>query len=69
MCEADNFVKGMTGLATYYSNNSQAGNRGTVRRNRNYNTITKDGIKYTNEDIFVAHFGGRLSLKQVLHFN
>jgi len=50
-------------LATYYSNNSLAGNRGTVRRNRNNNTITKDGIKYINEDIFVAHFGGPAVLK------
>lgn len=56
-------VNTLTGLATYYSNNSQAGNRGTVRRNRNNNTITKDGIKYINEDIFVAHFGGPAVLK------
>lgn len=61
-------VNTLTGLATYYSNNSQAGNRGTVRRNRNNNTITKDGIKYINEDIFVASkhtLAARLSLKQV----
>lgn len=56
-------VNTFTGLATYYPNNSQAGNRGTVRRNRNNNTITKDGIKYINEDIFVAHFGGPAVLK------
>lgn len=46
-------------MAIYYANNSQAGgNRGTVRRNRNNNTITKDGIKYINEDIFIDHFSG-----------
>lgn len=28
----------ITGLAKYYSNNSQAGNRGTVRRHRENNT-------------------------------
>ena len=49
-------VNTLTGLAIYYANNSQAGNRGTVRRNRNNNTITKDGIKYINEDIFIVHF-------------
>ena len=44
-------------MAKYYKNNSQAGgNRGTVRRNRNNNTITKDGFKYINEDIFIKHF-------------
>lgn len=51
-------VDTLTGLAKYFSNNSQAGNRGTVRRNRNSNTITKDGNKYINEDIFIDHFPG-----------
>jgi len=54
-------VNTLTGLAKYFSNNSQAGNRGTVRRNRNNNTITKDGIKYINEDIFIAHFPGAVA--------
>jgi hypothetical protein len=49
-------VNTLTGVAKYFSNNSQAGNRGTVRRNRNNNTITKDGFKYINEDIFIDHF-------------
>ena len=49
-------VNTLTGVAKYFSNNSQAGNRGTVRRNRNNNTITKDGLKYINEDIFIDHF-------------
>lgn len=48
-------VDTFTGLAKYFANNSQAGDRGTVRRNRNNNTITKDGIKYINED---DHFPG-----------
>ena len=43
-------------MAKYYANNSQAGDRGTVRRNRNNNTITKNGIKYINEDVFLANF-------------
>lgn len=51
-------VDTFTGLAKYFSNNSQAGDRGTVRRNRNNNTVTKDGIKYINEDIFIDHFPG-----------
>lgn len=34
-------VNTLTGLANYFLNNSQAGDRGTVRRNRNNNTITK----------------------------
>ena len=51
-------VDTLTGLAKYFANNSQAGNRGTVRRNRNNNTVTKDGIKYINEDIFIDHFPG-----------
>jgi hypothetical protein len=46
----------LTGLVNYFANNSQAGDRGTVRRNRNNNTITKYGIKYINEDIFIKHF-------------
>lgn len=29
-----------------------------MRRNRNNNTITKDGFKYINEDIFIDHFPG-----------
>ena len=37
---------------------TQAGDRGTVRRNRNNNTVTKNGIKYINEDIFIYHFPG-----------
>ena len=37
-------VDTFTGLAKYFANNSQAGDRGTVRRNRNNNTITKNGI-------------------------
>lgn len=49
-------VNTFTGLAKYFANNSQAGNRGTVRRNRNNNTLTKDGIKYINEDIFIKHY-------------
>ncbi len=49
-------VNTLSGLANYFSNNSQAGDRGTVRRNRNNNTITKNGIKYINEDIFIDHF-------------
>lgn len=49
-------VNTLTGLTQYFANNSQAGNRGTVRRNRNNNTITKDGIKYINEDIFIEFF-------------
>lgn len=49
-------VDTLTGLTKYYANNSQAGDRGTVRRNRNNNTLTKDGIKYINEDIFIKHF-------------
>ena len=49
-------VNTLTGLAEYFANNSQAGDRGTVRRNRNNNTITKGGIKYINEDIFRDHF-------------
>ena len=49
-------VDTFTGLAKYYANNSQAGDRGTVRRNRNNNTITKNGIKYINEDVFLANF-------------
>lgn len=51
-------VDTLTGLAKYFANNSQAGYRGTVRRNRNSNTITKDGNKYINEDIFIYHFPG-----------
>ena len=27
-----------------------------VQRNRNNNTITRDGIKYINEDIFIKHY-------------
>lgn len=46
----------LTGLTKYFANNSQAGDRGTVRRNRNNNTITKDGIKYINQDIFIEFF-------------
>jgi hypothetical protein len=49
-------VDTFTGLAKYFINNSQAGDRGTVRRNRNNNTVTKDGIKYINEDIFIDCF-------------
>nr|YP_009710351.1 hypothetical protein [Ceratocystis albifundus]QFX74853.1 hypothetical protein [Ceratocystis albifundus] len=49
-------VDTLTGLTRYYANNSQAGDRGTVRRNRNNNTITKNGIKYINEDVFIKHF-------------
>nr|ATI20513.1 hypothetical protein [Juglanconis juglandina] len=49
-------VNTLTGLAKYFANNSQAGDRGTVRRNRKNNTITKDGIKYINEDIFIENF-------------
>lgn len=49
-------VNTLTGLAEYFANNSQAGDRGIVRRNRNNNTITKGGIKYINEDIFRDHF-------------
>ena len=56
-------VNTLTGLAEYFENNSQAGNRGTVRRNRNNNTITKDGIKYINEDIFIAHFSDAVMKK------
>lgn len=48
----------MTGLAKYLANNSQAGDRGIVIRNRNNNTVTKDGIKYINEDIFIYRFPG-----------
>jgi len=54
-------VNTLTGLANYFANNSQAGDRGTVRRNRNNNTITRNGIKYINEDIFIDHFSGALS--------
>lgn len=58
-------VNTLTGLANYFPNNSQAGNRGTVRRNRNNNTITKNGIKYINEDIFIDHFpAGRAVIKE-----
>lgn len=45
-----------TGLAVYYSNNSKAGDRGTVRRNRNNNTVTKNGLRYINEDIFIVNY-------------
>lgn len=45
-------------MAKYFANNGQAGDRGTVRRNRNNNTITKGGIKYINEDVFIDHFPG-----------
>lgn len=56
-------VNTLTGLAEYFENNSQAGNRGTVRRNRNNNTITKDGIKYINENVFIAHFSDAIMKK------
>jgi hypothetical protein len=49
-------VNTITGLATYFANNSQAGNRGTVRRNRDNNTVTKSGLRYINEDIFIASY-------------
>ena len=43
-----------SGLAKYYSNNSQAGNRGTVRRHRENYTVSRNGIRYIDEDIFLA---------------
>jgi len=46
-------VDTITGLAKYYSKNSQAGNRGTVRRHRENNTISNNGIRYINADIFI----------------
>lgn len=49
-------VNTFTGSAKYFLKNTQAGDRGTVRRNRNNNTITKDGIKYINKDIFLDHY-------------
>jgi hypothetical protein len=47
-------VDTLTGLAKYYANNSQAG--GTVRRHRENNTTTKNGIRYINEEIFIKHY-------------
>lgn len=31
-----------------------------MRRNRNNNTITKNGVKYINEDIFIYNFPGAI---------
>jgi len=49
-------VNTLTGVATYYLNNSQAGNRGTVRKNRVDNTVTKTGFRYIDKDIFIKHY-------------
>ena len=51
-------VNTLTGMAQYYTNNSQAGNRGTVRKfvRRENNTISKDGKRYINEDVFIKHY-------------
>lgn len=51
-----NYSNTKNGLALYYPNNSKAGYRGTVRRNRINNTISKHGIRYINEDIFIKHY-------------
>jgi len=49
-------VNTLTGVTTYYLNNSQAGNRGTVRKNRVDNTVTKTGFRYIDKDIFIKHY-------------
>lgn len=49
-------VSTLTGLAIFYKNNSQAGDRGTVRRNRNNNTVSKQGLRYIDYDIFIKYF-------------
>lgn len=53
-------VNTLTGLAQYYTNNSKAGNRGTVRRHRDNNTVTRDGIRYINEDVFISNYPGAI---------
>jgi len=49
-------VNTLTGVATYYLNNSQAGDRGTVRRNRVNNTVTSTGFRFIDKDIFIKHY-------------
>lgn len=53
-------VNTLTGVATYYLNNSTgtAGpqNRGTVRSNRVNNTVTKTGFRYIDKDIFIKYY-------------
>lgn len=49
-------VNTKNGMVQYYSNNTQAGNRGTVRRHRENNTVSKGGIRYINQDIFIQFY-------------
>jgi hypothetical protein len=43
-------------MVQYYANNSQVGNRGTVRRHRENNTVSKGGIRYINQDVFIKFY-------------
>jgi len=54
-------VNTISGLALYFSNNSKAGNRGTVRRHRVNNTVSRDGIRYIDEDVFIKHYPGAIA--------
>ncbi len=56
-------VNTLTGLATYYENNYQAGNRGTVIRNRVNNTFTKTGLRYIDMDVFIKYYPDALAEK------
>jgi hypothetical protein len=67
-------VNTLNGMEKYYANNSQAGNRGTVRRHRENNTVSRGGIRYIDEDVFIKYytkaiakegFTCQLSMKQV----
>ena len=49
-------VNTKNGMVQYYANNSQVGNRGTVRRHRENNTVSKGGIRYINQDVFIKFY-------------